>query len=609
LGSSQIFIVREPSKPERPLRVEGEKLRVGRAQGNDLVLEDPRVSRHHALLERDGGVYNFENLTQGNPIFLNGTRRVSGQIGPGDVLQLGDTHVSLAESGTESVAPVAMSTARPAERAPLTDTVIVPGIERARLELLAEIVKVLPREEDRESFLDRVLAAIFRIMDVRRAVLAMRLDAGSPVEIVASRNREEGGGEVVVSRTIISKAMASGEGLLTSNAMADSALAGVDSVVDLQIKSAICVPILRGEEPIGVLYGDNRARARSFTREDLQFMSLIARILSMLLENMELCNGLRQENTLLRRIIGSEHSIVGTSPAIQQLTRDARRASGTDATILITGETGTGKNLLARAIHEMSNRAGRPYVEVACAAIPETLLEAELFGYGSRSGISGADPAGREGRFDLAGEGTLLLDEIGDMSFPLQAKILQALEAREFRRLGSNEVRKVRCRIIAATNLDLAQAVDRSEFRKDLYYRLRVVPFHIPPLRERPEDVLPIADYLLRKMAPDLEVTLSAAAREVLLSHSWPGNVRELRNALEQALALGAGQTIEPEHMLGFLEQPDGPPPKISPLREMEKNHIVQTLRLYRGNKKRAAEALGISRSTLYEKIRAFSLE
>ncbi|MHC4470934.1 MAG: sigma-54-dependent Fis family transcriptional regulator, partial [Planctomycetota bacterium] len=472
-----------------------------------------------------------------------------------------------------------------------------------------EIVNVLPAEEDRASFLDRVLAAIFRIMDVRRALIALRNEEGADVETIASRNREEGGGSVDVSRTILSKVISSREGLLTSNAMADSALAGADSVLDLQIRSVICVPILRGEKVIGVLYGDNRARARSFTPEDLKFMALIARILSVLLENMELCYGLREENILLRRIIGGDHAIVGTSPAIQQLTRDARRAAGTDATILITGETGTGKNLLARTIHEMSNRSGRPYVEVVCAAIPETLLEAELFGYGPRSGISGADPTGREGRFELAGDGTLLLDEIGDMSHQLQAKILQAIEAREFRRLGSNEVRKVSCRIIAATNRDLAEAVEQGEFRKDLYYRLRVVPFHVPPLRERPEDILPIAEYLLRKLAPDLKVELCAAAREVLLGHPWPGNVRELRNALEQALALGAGSKIEPEHMVGFLERPDAPPSTVAALREVERDHILRTLRLLGGNKKRAAEALGISRSTLYEKIRAFSLD
>jgi len=595
--------VREPSGAERSFPIDVANITVGRAVENDLCLPDPRVSRFHTVLERKGLEVAFRNLAQSNSIFLNGTRERSGRMRVGDVLRLGDTYLVLETPSRAEAGEVERDILDP--DVARTETIYGGGIERARLALLSEILHVIPRREQPEEFLDRVLKSLFRIVDIRRAFVALRARQGGSLRMVASRNREEGGGPVKVNRKLISQVLDSGEGLLASDAMADP----TDKTTrGTGRQTVICAPLFRDSEPIGVLYGDHRRRDRSFTGDDLRFLSLIARILSMLLENVELFRSLEQENVRLRMIIGGKEGMVGKSPALKRILSVAQKAAPTDANILITGETGTGKNLLALNIHRMSPRGGHPMETVSCAAIPENLLEAELFGYGPQSGISGSNPEGRTGLFEATGEGTILLDEIGDMGLALQAKILHVIEERKFRRLGSNEVREARCRVIAATNTQLEEAVREGRFRQDLYFRLNVVPIHIPPLRERPEDVVPLAERFLAQLAPEEKVKMSGAARDLLLAHRWPGNARELRNTLARALALGGKRALEPEILrecMGTIGEEPGAPSPILTLDEVQRRHILHVLRLSGGNKKRAAETLGISRSKLYTWLEA----
>ncbi|MEM7263710.1 MAG: sigma 54-interacting transcriptional regulator [Planctomycetota bacterium] len=284
----------------------------------------------------------------------------------------------------------------------------------------------------------------------------------------------------------------------------------------------------------------------------------------------------------------------------------------TEVTALITGESGTGKELVARAIHEHSDRADKPFVAINCAAIPDTLLESELFGYAPRSGIQGADPAGKPGRFELAEGGTLVLDEIGEMPAGLQSKLLRALEELVVDRLGGREPIPVDVRVIAMTNRDLGKEVETGQFREDLYYRLHVFPIHIPPLRERAEDILPIAHHLLAQMvetsgrhADGQVVSISPRAIEMLRNHSWPGNARELKNTLLEAVVSGDGRTVNPRD-LSFPSEAGSV--SFQSLREVEKAHIQSVLTAVNGNKKKAAELLGIHRSTLYEKIAEYEL-
>jgi two-component system response regulator HydG len=290
-----------------------------------------------------------------------------------------------------------------------------------------------------------------------------------------------------------------------------------------------------------------------------------------------------------------------------------RRAAAVEATVLITGETGTGKELVARRIHRMSTRAAGPFVVRNCAAIPESLFESELFGH-ERGAFTGAD-ARHKGLFEQADRGTLFLDEVAETPVRLQSKLLRVLEELTLQRVGGHEAVRVNVRLIAATNRNLAEAVACKEFREDLYYRLQVLVVHLPPLRERPGDVERLAAHFLALAARGAEgapAELSPEAVRKLVAHRWPGNVRELRNTLERAVILSGGQRVGPEHIV-LAESPGGPSPIRSSmmlrLDDLERQHILKVLAQVGGNKARAASILGIDRVTLHRKLQRFREE
>jgi two-component system response regulator HydG len=308
------------------------------------------------------------------------------------------------------------------------------------------------------------------------------------------------------------------------------------------------------------------------------------------------------------------HQLVGQSEPIRRIRALIQTAAGSEATVLIQGESGTGKEIIANAIHAQSKRARGPLVKLNCAAVPETLLESELFGH-EKGAFTGADRR-RIGRFEQAEGGTLFLDEVCEMHPRLQAKFLRALQEREIERLGSSTSIPVDVRIIAATNRDLEKALAEGILREDLYYRLNVILLQVPPLRERMEDVAILAMHFLRKYAAREGSTMSGIADDalaVLLGYGWPGNVRELENAVERAVVLGQGdrlraQDLPPPVHRGGDEQAPIVPAHLT-LEEMEKLAIVQALRLTGGNKSEAAERLGIHRTSIYDKMRRYGIE
>jgi transcriptional regulator with PAS, ATPase and Fis domain len=322
----------------------------------------------------------------------------------------------------------------------------------------------------------------------------------------------------------------------------------------------------------------------------------------------------RRELAGQRRTKYTFASFIGSSPVALEVKRQARRAAQAEGNVLLLGETGTGKELIAHAVHAASARADKPFVGVNLAAVPETLLEAEFFGV-APGAYTGADRKGREGKFKLADGGTLFLDEAGDMPAALQGKLLRALQEQEIEPLGSNRVIKVDVRVIAATSRDLKALVAEGRFREDLYYRLSVLPVRLPALRERPGDIEAIAESLLESIAarsgmPQRELT--APALEVLASYPWPGNVRELRNVLEQAAMLTDHARLRAEDFKGILiPAPAGKRPAQRPLpqlvADLERRSIESALAATRGNKVSAARLLGISRATLYEKLKGLS--
>ncbi|MCX8126817.1 MAG: sigma-54 dependent transcriptional regulator, partial [Dehalococcoidia bacterium] len=274
-----------------------------------------------------------------------------------------------------------------------------------------------------------------------------------------------------------------------------------------------------------------------------------------------------------------------------------------------TGESGTGKELIARAIHNLSLRRGKPFVAVSCAALPESLLESELFGH-ERGAFTGATTQ-KKGKFEFAHGGTLFLDEIGDISPNVQVHLLRVIEEKEFSRVGGNEPIRVDVRLISATNKDLKKAMEEGKFREDLYYRLNVVGIHLPALRERKEDIPLLAEHFLRKFAMENHKDIkdfSPEAREILLKYEWPGNVRELENAVERAVILARGEYITPEELPGIGTTPVVASLAGKSLREVERECIISTLRQTGGNVSEAARILGITRMTLYNKLREYGL-
>ncbi|HVO19742.1 MAG TPA: sigma-54 dependent transcriptional regulator [Anaeromyxobacter sp.] len=336
--------------------------------------------------------------------------------------------------------------------------------------------------------------------------------------------------------------------------------------------------------------------------------------LSLMMQKIVSQQALVRENAVLRRALKQEYrfrDLVSKSPAMQAIFELARTASRANSTILVLGESGSGKEVLARAIHQESPRAQGPFVAVSCAALTESLLESELFGH-EKGAFTGAF-ARRKGKFEAADGGTLFLDEVGDVTPKLQLDLLRVLEERRFHRLGGNSPVDVDVRIVAATNRDLKKAVQDGRFREDLYYRLNVIPIAIPPLRQRREDIPLLVDAILERLAAEMKKPLdgvSTEAMSALMGHDWPGNVRELRNVLERGAVVCTSAIIQLSDLglPGRAEPPAAEPSPMVSLEEVERRHVVAVLTHTGGNVSQSARILGIDRVTLYNKIKKWGL-
>src|SRR5438128_6012649 len=400
--------------------------------------------------------------------------------------------------------------------------------------------------------------------------------------------------------------------------------------------SIMAVPLIFGERVGGVL-GFTKRQPHWFDEGDVEVAAGIAVHVVVALQHQRLAEEqrrlaavegrarqLEQRVARLRGTLSDQYRfdrIIGEAPAFREALDQAARVAPAETTVLLTGESGTGKELVARAIHYASRRAEGPFVAVNCAALPEALVESELFGH-ERGAFTGADKLKR-GRFELAAGGTLFLDEIGELAPPVQAKLLRVLQERQYERVGGTATLKADVRLVTATNRDLEQVVGDGRFRVDLYYRLAVFRIHLPALREREDDILILADHFLRKFAERMgrsKAGLSEQARQLLLVHHWPGNIRELQNAIERALILADGALISGAHLgivghsppaAAMLFRPaavEGSEPVTQPLAEVEKQSVLEALRRAKGNKSRAAVALGLSRGALYTRLRRFHL-
>jgi Nif-specific regulatory protein len=412
------------------------------------------------------------------------------------------------------------------------------------------------------------------------------------------------------------------------------AFAGDRVVLTAGLQSCLWVPMHFGDEVGGTLFF-GKHEPRSYDSLDVEVATVVASRVVLGIQHQRLAEEQRRLASVERRARTLEQSLktarselhhrygfeqmIGRSPLLRGALTRAAQVARTETTVLITGESGTGKELVARATHYASPRADGPFIAVNCAALPDTLLESELFGH-ERGAFTGADRQ-KPGRFELAAHGTLFLDEIGELSAAVQVKLLRVLQEREFQRLGGTATLKADVRLIAATNRDLTAEMAAGRFRSDLFYRLGVFNVHLPPLRERDDDVLLLADAFIRSLALKMgkgDVTLSRDACELLRRHPWPGNIRELQNAIERALITCEGTLVTAAHLAIPLPpepiRPPGSPEPVRPaasmaLHELERKAIIDALQRTHGHKARAARLLGLTRFQLYSRLKRYHIE
>jgi Nif-specific regulatory protein len=386
--------------------------------------------------------------------------------------------------------------------------------------------------------------------------------------------------------------------------------------------SYICVPIMVGRKTVGALGVDlHFKRDRDYDRT-VKFLRVIAGTIGQAVRVERLVDAetkrLVAENIHLREELRERYdfsNMVGGSGSMRQVYEQISQVAGTNTSVLIRGESGTGKGLIAHAIHYNSPRAQKPFVKVSCAALPDTLIESELFGY-EKGAFTGAQSR-KPGRFELADGGTLFLDEVGDLNLTTQVKLLRVIQEREFERLGSTETIKIKVRLIAATNKDLEKAIAEGSFREDLYYRLNVFTIFVPPLRERKPDVMALTDYFLEKYTKEHNKKIkriSTPAIDMLMSYHWPGNVRELENAMERAVLICDGNVIHAHHLPPTLQtaEASGTVMKVSlgeAMASYEKDLILDALKTTRGNCSRAARLLSTTERVLNYKVKKYAID
>jgi len=438
-----------------------------------------------------------------------------------------------------------------------------------------------------------------------------------------------------VSPLLAKTVLREGEAILARNIADDSGFAGRDSQGELLATSVLIAPIRRGKRVVGLVHLYSTEQQIAPNSDELEFTLAVADILAVALTNLlqkrELTQHLtrvKSENEQLREQLAQTSEIIGNSRAMRKVFDQIIRAAGVDATVLVRGESGVGKELVSRAVHANSKRRDKPFLCLNCAALASELLPSELFGH-EKGAFTGATER-KVGKFEAANTGTLVLDEIGEMSNEMQAKFLRVLEGHSFERVGGNKPIKTNVRVISATNRDLEQEVTAGNFRRDLFFRLRVVEILVPPLRERGDDILLLADHFLTRFKGETgrrELSFLPEARELLRSYHWPGNVRELKNVVERAVVLASSETIAPSDLLlSNLELPEEKYRKVVTqpavelveeeepaiplsLVEMEQKQILAALEFTQGNKSKAAELLGVERTTLDRKLKKYGLK
>jgi transcriptional regulator with GAF, ATPase, and Fis domain len=606
---------------------------VGRAIGNDVAIPSHGLAETHVQVLFDGRDFNLEEVDKQAEILINGKKKRRTRLVHGDRITLGDVEVSFSIFDEPQKVTRAGSGPNDAGPASISETQLhVTNQQLAGLRKLYEFSEKLMMMKDIDQLLESMLDAVIEVTGAEKGLILLNDDAFStgahlharkeaeaapsveaPVvaaapaaRIRASRNvkREaiaETSGQI--SDSIVRKVIDTGRPVIVSDALSDSQFKTSESVLALRLSSVMCAPLVSQGHVQGVLYVGNDRVKGLFERNQLDVLSIFAAQASTILQNALLLNALLADKAKLVNELKDKRfgEIIGACPSMMEVFRKLQKVATTDISVLITGETGTGKELIAREIHRRSNRVNGPFIVINCGAIPENLIESELFGH-VKGAFTGAI-ASRPGKFQAANGGTLFLDEIGELPLNLQVKLLRALQERVVFRVGDSKPEKVDIRIVAATNRVLEEEIRAGRFREDLYYRLNVINIYLPGLRERGDDVIIIAKALLSKHTAELGAHVQGFTPQALAAvkkHPWPGNIRQLENRIKKALVLCEKSLLGPED-LDLGKEAESP---ILPLEkakeEFQRKYVLEVLERNNGNRTQTARDLGVDPRTIF---------
>ena len=628
----RLLVIAGPSKDLTIPLPDGEAT-IGRDPANIVAIIDPSVSRKHCLLRREeDGRFQIRDLDSRNGTTVNGVPVKEQWLHHGDEIATGDSiflFLLEEENRPGSKSRVVLDDSQPTAETRLIhpkeavylqpDRLLkeLPATSQVskNLNALLKISRVVHAIRDLEELQAQLLDLIFEVVPAGRGAILLSDGEGQDFSSMYARTRQGGEQLVRVSRTIARKVMKENVAILGVDVAASGNFREVESLVASHVRSLVCVPLSVFQRMIGCIYLDNTSAANRFHEEHLQLMAGVAGVSAVALDNARRLQWLEQENQRLTTEIRQDQSLVGEGERMKDIFQFLARVAPSDSTVLIEGESGTGKELVAKALHRNSPRASKPFVAINCAAIPETLLEDDLFGH-EKGAFTGAG-AQKKGRLEIADGGVVFLDEIGDLAPALQVKLLRVLQEREFERVGGMHPIKINIRLIAATNRDLEEAVRKNEFRQDLYYRLAVVKLTMPPLRDRREDIPMLTRHFVQKHATRCRVRAKPISREAmatLVNYEWPGNVRELENAIERALVMGSSDMVLLEDLPESLLEQSAPEEVTegkyhASVKEHKKRLILDAVEQTAGNYVEAAAILGVHPNYLHRLIRNLQLK
>jgi transcriptional regulator with GAF, ATPase, and Fis domain len=565
---------------------------IGSGSDCDVVLPDPLLADSYAHLHHDGRDFNLSTIERRDEFSVNGKKRRKHRLAHQDKLVIGASEIVFSMFDTEA----------PGEEE-AAQTVADLDAYRKLYEFSAKLMT----NYDLPGLLGALMDLVIQISNADKGFLI--LVEGGRLDVKVARNlRRENISDAVsqLSDAIVAKVVQLKRPIIISDAMNDAEFSSSMSVMNLRLTSVMCVPLLERGNLLGVIYVGNDSIANLFEEKNLEVLTVFAAQASLIIRNALLVNELQLDNRALHEKLEQLRfgEIVGSSPPMQEVFKKVAKIASTDISVLITGETGTGKELIAREIHTRSPRARGPFVSINCGAIPENLLESELFGH-VKGSFTGA-VANKLGKFHTADKGTLFLDEIGEMPMALQVKILRALQERVIQRVGDNRSENVDIRVLAATNRDLLTEIKAGRFREDLYYRLNVVNVHLPPLRDRGDDIQVIARYLLARYGPEYGNRVKGFSPNCIVAmrkYPWPGNIRELENRLKKGIVLADKALLGPEDL--DLKPEDLAPilPLADAKEKFQREYINEVLALNNGNRTKTARDLGVDPRTIFRHL------